>query len=97
MENDIYPKVHVIVLNWNNKELTEEQSNLTREIYHKQHKRIVEDDKSMKRFIKMFSNQYFGLERKFFKTVMPVFPDFSGWNCVAHKLFTAIAALRSSP
>ena len=51
----------------NDKALTEDHSHLTREIYHKQHKRIVEDDKSMKRFIKMFSNQYFGLERKFFK------------------------------
>ena len=24
MEDNIYPKVHVIVLNWNNKELTEQ-------------------------------------------------------------------------
>lgn len=44
-----------------------DHSDLTREVYHKQHARIANDKKSMKRFIGMFSAEYFGLDKNFFK------------------------------
>ncbi len=39
----------------------------TRSIYHKQHARISEDKKAMKRFVGMFSNEYFGLGDDYFQ------------------------------
>jgi len=40
---------------------------LTREIYQKQHTRIISDKKAMKRYINMFSTDYFGFKKNFFK------------------------------
>jgi len=39
----------------------------TRAVYHKQHLRIAKDKRAMKRFIGMFSNEYFGLSHDYFK------------------------------
>jgi len=39
----------------------------TREVYHAQHKRLADDEKAMNRFIGMFSTDYFGLEKDYFK------------------------------
>ena len=39
----------------------------TRNIYHRQHMKIAEDEGIMKRFIDMFSHDYFGLEKDYFK------------------------------
>lgn len=39
----------------------------TREVYHKQHMRIADDAKAMKRFINMFSKDYFGLGDEYFR------------------------------
>lgn len=41
-------------------------SDLTRNIYHEQHKRIANDEKAMNRFLGMYSHEYFGLDKKFF-------------------------------
>jgi len=38
----------------------------TRRVYHNQHKRLANDDKSMTRYIGMFSMQYFGLDENYF-------------------------------
>lgn len=38
----------------------------TRKKYHAQHERVAADDAAMKRFIGMFSHDYFGLDEKFF-------------------------------
>lgn len=42
-------------------------NDLTREIYHKQHLRLSEDDRSMKRFLNMIQEEYFGLGQGYFK------------------------------
>ncbi len=42
-------------------------SEKTRAVYHKQHTMIAKDEKAMKRFIGMFSNEYFGLGDDYFK------------------------------
>jgi len=42
-------------------------SQQTRDVYHKQHTRIVNDKKAMKRFIGMFTTDYFGLQQDYFK------------------------------
>lgn len=47
--------------------MTVDHSEETREVYHKQHIRVVNDQKAMKRFINMFSTDYFGVKRDFFK------------------------------
>lgn len=41
-------------------------SELTRSIYHKQHTAIAQNQAAMDRFIKMFSHEYFGVEKDFF-------------------------------
>lgn len=41
-------------------------SKLTRDIYHKQHTAIANDEKAMNRFINMFSTEYFGVDKDFF-------------------------------
>lgn len=46
---------------------TKDYSEQTRQIYHKQHMRIANDDVAMQRFISMFSTEYFGLERHYFE------------------------------
>lgn len=43
-----------------------ETSDDTRRVYHEQHKRIASDDRAMKRFIGMFSYNYFGLPERWF-------------------------------
>ena len=42
-------------------------SQLTREIYHKQHTAIANDQVAMDRFINMFTYEYFGVDKNFFK------------------------------
>lgn len=44
----------------------EDVSRLTRSIYHKQHMRIVNDQRAMNRFLNMFTTEYFGLGNDFF-------------------------------
>jgi SAM-dependent methyltransferase len=44
----------------------EDFSELTRRIYHEQHKRIAADGSAMRRFIAMFSEAYFGFDDGFF-------------------------------
>lgn len=39
----------------------------TREVYHKQHLRVAQDERAMQRFISMFSTDYFGLESNYFQ------------------------------
>jgi 2-polyprenyl-3-methyl-5-hydroxy-6-metoxy-1,4-benzoquinol methylase len=39
----------------------------TRAVYHKQHIRVAKNDKIMKRFINMFSTEYFGISKDYFK------------------------------
>jgi len=46
---------------------TQDYSEQTRAIYHQQHTRIANDSVAMKRFINMFSTEYFGLDESFFK------------------------------
>lgn len=41
-------------------------SELTRQIYHKQHAAIAQNQAAMDRFINMFSHEYFGVEKDFF-------------------------------
>lgn len=36
-------------------------------MYHSQHERLANDEKAMNRFINMFSTEYFGLEKNYFK------------------------------
>ena len=38
----------------------------TRDIYHKQHTRIVNDDKSMNRIRMLYPEEYFGLDKNWF-------------------------------
>lgn len=46
---------------------TNDYSELTREIYHKQHMLIANDLKAMDRFINMFTPEYFGVNKNFFR------------------------------
>lgn len=43
-----------------------DHSEQTRRIYHEQHKRVANDERAMRRFIGMFSEEYFGVSRGFF-------------------------------
>ena len=43
-----------------------DHSEETRKIYHHQHTRIANDASAMKRFVGMFSQEYFGVEKDFF-------------------------------
>jgi SAM-dependent methyltransferase len=42
-------------------------SRLTRAVYHSQHARIASDERAMRRYINMFSHEYFGLDEAFFR------------------------------
>lgn len=44
-----------------------DQSKKTRKVYHLQHERLADDEIAMNRFIGMFSTEYFGLEKSYFK------------------------------
>ncbi len=58
MENDIYPKVHVIVLNWNNKELTEQCLLSIQRIDYPNYEILIVDNNSSDGSVELFKNNF---------------------------------------
>ena len=58
MKNNIYPKVHVIVLNWNNKELTEQCLLSIQRIDYPNYEILIVDNNSSDGSVELFKNNF---------------------------------------
>ena len=58
MEDNIYPKVHIIVLNWNNKELTEQCLLSIQRIDYPNYEILIVDNNSSDGSIELFKNNF---------------------------------------
>ena len=58
MEDNIYPKVHVIVLNWNNKELTEQCLLSIQRIDYPNYEILIVDNNSSDGSVELFKNNF---------------------------------------
>ena len=58
MEDNIYPKVHIIVLNWNNKELTEQCLLSIQRIDYPNYEILIVDNNSSDGSVELFKNNF---------------------------------------